>query len=706
MRDPRAALIVLLRAKNEEIADRWTDATSEVPGFKAITRGEYKVGIKDFLSLFLAHIEDPEELGLHGLLRRLAERCRKARIPEPDLVRGRNMLRRILIETLLREFAGEPSGLAYMYNRLDRELERCEMLFWQFFRRQHRNMGQMWRTLSEKIIDTIPTALVILDGNLSVCRANERFCERFGLDPGEVVGMPLKDVLPASLVEEVDLEKALEDMGREAYREWRDLPYNDGQGMERMAELRVRRMDVPDVRYILVLRDVTEHTQQLYQLRMLHQIGQAMQHTLDLDRLLHAILTCVTAGPGFGFNRAVLLLMDEQGVLEERMRVGPGTPEEARRTWSKIGYKELRDYLTASLSSWEPQEVKCSYLRVPLDEGLLSSGLLRSPVVVRKGREGLDPTLAHLVSCSEAEEVVVLPLIAREELLGVIVADNVFTHRPVTEELIRMLSTFASQAGMAVANAEAHRKLRDAYSHIKEAQDHLVRAERLAAIGEVAARVAHEIRNPLVSIGGFARLISEDPSDPEAVRTMAGVIVREVSRLERILKNVMDFTAPGHPEFVWTDLNRVVKETAVLLTPEAERAEVSVHCDLSPGLPPTWLDPGQMKQVVLNLGRNAVQAMQDTGGELRFATCPGEEGLIFEVSDTGPGIEERELEEIFNPFYSLRGGLGLGLAIVRKIVEEHGGEISVRTVPGRGTTFRVVLPLRREDEMPGRRGHG
>ncbi|HIE52976.1 MAG TPA: PAS domain S-box protein, partial [Armatimonadetes bacterium] len=144
---------------------------------------------------------------------------------------------------------------------------------------------RMWQVLNENVIDLIPTALVVLDRDLRICRANERFCRRFNRQPTEVVGIPLQEVFPSTLLEAIRLEQALAEMKPGEYREWEEVPYTDGQGTERIAELRVRRLDVHDLRYVLVLHDVTERTKQLYQLQMLHQIGQAMQRTLDLDRL-------------------------------------------------------------------------------------------------------------------------------------------------------------------------------------------------------------------------------------------------------------------------------------------------------------------------------------------------------------------------------------------------------------------------------------
>lgn len=235
--------------------------------------------------------------------------------------------------------------------------------------------------------------------------------------------------------------------------------------------------------------------------------------------------------------------------------------------------------------------------------------------------------------------------------------------------------------------AKANRKLQDSFEQIK-------RADRLSAIGQLAASLAHEIRNPLASIDGAANLI-ESPQTPEEIRNGSFAIIhKEIQRLNRLLTNLLDFARPRTPEFQPVDPGRLIDSIISLAGHSAGQKHVTLRKEVPPSIPAIECDPEQMKQVILNLAINAVQAM--TGpGEILISAQPSEASVTISVRDHGPGVDEENLDKVFNPFFTTKEtGTGLGLSVVHQIVTQHGGVVNALQNPEGGMTFSLVLPRR------------
>jgi signal transduction histidine kinase len=238
-----------------------------------------------------------------------------------------------------------------------------------------------------------------------------------------------------------------------------------------------------------------------------------------------------------------------------------------------------------------------------------------------------------------------------------------------------------------------------------ETLNRVARANRLSAVGTMAAGLAHEINNPLVPISTFLQMLPakrrETPEDSEYWGTLYQVTVKEVERIRGLVRQLLTYSkCPGDAvaTFETVDLNALLGQMASLLTPQARTAGVSIVVKQDASLGAVYLDQERMKQVVLNLMLNAIQAMP-SGGTLTIAslatTARSTPHVELRVSDTGVGIPEEDLEQLFTPFYTTKGheGSGLGLLTCHQVVDEHRGTISVESVVGRGTTFVVSLPL-------------
>jgi two-component system nitrogen regulation sensor histidine kinase GlnL len=242
--------------------------------------------------------------------------------------------------------------------------------------------------------------------------------------------------------------------------------------------------------------------------------------------------------------------------------------------------------------------------------------------------------------------------------------------------------------------------LRDV-SRLRELEEKLQRSDRLAALGQMAAGMAHEVRNPLVGIRAAAQFLEGDSAFSAGLREYTGVIVREVDRLNAIVEDLLAFASPKPVQLAPCNLNQALEEALGLEATRLAAARVSVTRLYDPGLPPVLGDPPRLHQVFLNLLRNAAEAMPGGGAltvRTRFerlsARLGGRSAAVAEVADTGPGIPPDRQAHLFNPFFTTKPrGTGLGLAISLRIVEDHGGAIEVEAGAGRGATFAVILPL-------------
>lgn len=234
---------------------------------------------------------------------------------------------------------------------------------------------------------------------------------------------------------------------------------------------------------------------------------------------------------------------------------------------------------------------------------------------------------------------------------------------------------------------------------LDQMQTQLSRAERLATLGQVAAGIAHEIRNPLVGIGSTASLLRDEfePSDPR--RADLDVILNETRRLDRIVNQIIDYARPRELAPVVFNLIDVVQEVLKLLDASIVGKDIVVKRTLHPMLPPLQADRDQIKQVLLNVVQNGIEAMGKPG-HLSIAASESprgeEQGLVVTITDTGTGIPPQDLPHVFQPFFTTGKykGTGLGLAICRNIIEAHAGDIQLTSQPEHGTTVRIWLPLR------------
>ncbi|OGF48761.1 MAG: hypothetical protein A2044_03460 [Candidatus Firestonebacteria bacterium GWA2_43_8] len=438
---------------------------------------------------------------------------------------------------------------------------------------------------------------------------------------------------------------------------------------------------------------------------LFRKISGLVQSTIEIDKTLHIILTCVTAGYGLQFNRAMLFLVSENGdFLEDRMMVAPASKEEAYGVWQEIANLDvsasnLPELINIYEKNFKPagKKYKPGKILLSLTEKNVFSMCIkeRRAVVCDYKYKTLIPE--PFLAFWKADYFAVAPIFSGTNVRGVIVADNFVNNKQITNEYLNLLSGFAFHAGLAIQNALLYqnleiraKELEETNERLKEAREILMRAEKLAVVGEMAATVAHEMRTPLISIGGFARMVTEKVRDNPENRKHMEIITTEVNRLERIIHDVLDFVRPFELTLTPINVKKVVEE-AVVLVETGRKTSGIIKTDIPEKLKPVVADGERIKQVLINLMDNALDAAERT--PIMVSARIEHKSFILEVKDEGLRIEAGNLDRVIRPFFTTKKeGLGLGLPIAEKIVKEHKGELMI--IPNStGVIVRVTLPI-------------
>ena len=295
-----------------------------------------------------------------------------------------------------------------------------------------------------------------------------------------------------------------------------------------------------------------------------------------------------------------------------------------------------------------------------------------------------------------ARAILCVPLAIRNRVIGAIAVINKL-NGAFTNQDRELLQAMAASVAVAVENANLYSELADFAEELERSQAQLVQAEKMAAIGRLAASIAHEINNPLQAIHNTLHLSLHKGLEIDKRLHYTGLAQAEVQRLIEIVQRMLDFYRPSRGGAEPTDINSILENVLALAQKRLEHGNVRVNMHLAPKLPPVPMVADQITQVFLNIIINAIEAMP-SGGDLDLETALSQDGewALVRFHDAGAGMSADEIANLFEPFYTTKAdGTGLGLAISYGIVERHGGMIDVASLPGQGTTFVVRLPMRR-----------
>jgi len=419
-------------------------------------------------------------------------------------------------------------------------------------------------------------------------------------------------------------------------------------------------------------QEFEELSHQREELSSLYEIAQALASALDLSELLELII-----------DKALVLVGGERGFV-----VLADSPP---------------DFQIRAARRFRSGEVE------PTDESLSTTLVrrvmdTREPILTTNVKTDGRFAVSQSIILQDIRSVLAVPLIARGDLQGAIYVDTRMSIRHFDDDDLKLLQAMASQAALAIRAArlledlrQSNQQLQQTLDELQRAQDQLVQAERLAAVGRLAASVAHELRSPLMvmrnGIYYLQRLISAGKLDsPEILQRYLDKLDAEIDRQSKIINDLLFFSRNRPRRLTEVDVNAVIEESLMRVSmPES----IQVERKLSRELPKIMADADQLQQVFVNLFTNAAQAMP-SGGTLSVSSDLDEDEnyVVIQVADTGVGIPPENLSRLFEPFFTTKDrGIGLGLSVTKSIVEGHRGRIQVQSEPGQGTTFTIWLPL-------------
>lgn len=297
----------------------------------------------------------------------------------------------------------------------------------------------------------------------------------------------------------------------------------------------------------------------------------------------------------------------------------------------------------------------------------------------------------------KTRSVICVPLISRDEPIGVLQVINKKGGKPFSNSDFKLLTGMAQQVAIAMENAKLYQRLKEDFAlttrELKMTQEKLIRSERLTAIGHLVQGVAHEIRNPIMTIGGFAERLKKELGPGDRLQEYADVIMEETNRLEKLVEQVGEFMNVQSASLSSELLVPVAQEVIKKFTPVAKTQGVQIVTEMDGNTPPLEMDAPQLIIALSHVMENALESMPD-GGTLSLEIHPSNNNALITISDTGLGIPSDQLDSVYDPFVTSKPrGAGLGLTMVHRIVMNHGGEIKISSQLDKGTIVVIRLPV-------------
>src|SRR6185369_670815 len=365
------------------------------------------------------------------------------------------------------------------------------------------------------------------------------------------------------------------------------------------------------------------------EIKFLHELSLVLQTSMELDEVLSVAMTAITSGKGFGMNRAFLLMTDrDRKYLVGHLGVGPRNYEEAWRIWDEVDRSNFsltelsKEFYKTKISSERAkfQDI-LEKLTIPRDlpEHIFNRALNnRRPILVENASQNpeIDP---ELVSTLGVEQFLVMPLISRNRSIGILLADNFVTNKPITPRDMQSLQTFAFPVAFAIERASLYERLNDevekqaeANQKLKEQQELIVRMENMAVVGRITSSIAHSIRNPLAAIGGYARSLMKN-GDLNEKKEYLEQILQKAKQLDEVLEEVLSYSDSIHPAIDCWDLNHLAVSVVAEMEERFEENGLTIVLNLDADLPQVWLDYKQIAYCLKTIINHAALTYPEAG---------------------------------------------------------------------------------------------
>lgn len=439
-------------------------------------------------------------------------------------------------------------------------------------------------------------------------------------------------------------------------------------------------------------------------MNLLSEVSRIISGLDSEEDIILAILTVITANEGLGYNRAFVFLKEEdREVLRGKYALGPADANEASDLWHLL--EKEKDM---SIEKLVRKGQRLSYIRkselarrtsdlaidMRDDSSVITRGL--SEVQFLDADDLKNEQDRKIAKELELKQFCFCPIATADEQLGLVFVDNLYSGKKITAEDAHLLEVVISHAATSLKVVQLKeslnkniRILKESYRKLKMNEERMMKAERLAISGEMTSSVLHEIKNPLVSIGGFARSLLRSDNLSERDKESVEVIANESLRLEKYLKSLQ--SSVSEVKLEEENINNVLKDTFQMLRQEMEERNINLVKNLDPDLSLCRIDEVKMHEVMMNILKNSIEAV-DEGGTIEVRSWNEGDKVFVQVKDDGEGIQSDRMNRIFSPFYTTKDhGSGLGLAFAHRIIKDHGGNITVSSSSGKGATFTISV---------------
>jgi len=462
-----------------------------------------------------------------------------------------------------------------------------------------------------------------------------------------------------------------------------------------------------------ILQDVTESAKHkadleeaIFELSIMGQVSEALSSAVDPEEVLQIILTAVTANQGLGFNRAFLFLLDNSNErLRAKTAIGPGSPEEAGEIWSRLSQQQqslkemLHDYRERENNSHNRLTSLIEDWTLTLDNPSAFSRAINEGIGINVFADGdLDPDTVELMRRLDTRNLAVAPIISNGRRLGLIVADNKITGKAIGDADVQLLQTFANQTAVAIERSWLHENLvehaaclEEKNRQLAESQEQIIRIEKMSVIGELTSSIAHELRNPLTVIGGFANLMLSS-GNQDGNGEYLNIILSEAKRAESVLNQVLDFSRASRTKTRPIDFNHLTKQTFELLVSRLKHTIRPPKLNLSENKLSVWGNPDQLQHALFQFMNMTIEEL--TGEcQVRYTTMSDNGmarfGIGFEGADEALARVKKTLRQIFG---SSTGTQKLSIIVAGETIKYHGGGYGLAEGSDRRMEIYIELP--------------
>lgn len=449
------------------------------------------------------------------------------------------------------------------------------------------------------------------------------------------------------------------------------------------------------------------------EIKFLHELSTVLQTSMELDEVLSVAMTAITSGKGFGMNRAFLLMTDrERDHLVGYLGVGPRNYEEAWRIWDEVD----RSNFSLKALSRDFYKTRISYEKVKFQDVLEKLTVSRKEenhifnralkerrsILVENASTNADVD-GKIVEALGVERFLITPLISRNRSIGILLADNFVTNKPISPRDVESLQTFAFPVAFAIERASLYEKLQVEVEKqtrlnkkLQEQQALIVRMEKMAVVGKITSSIAHSIRNPLTAIGGYARsLLKSD--NMEEKREYLESILNEAKQLDEVLGEVISYSDSEYPVMDWWDVNQLAIAVLEEMKGGLAGQNIAIDLGLSPDIPRCRLDYKQISYCLKTVINHIVQS-QPAADRIEIRTYVEDGRIMLCASDNGSPVSDEMKAALMTPFMETSSlGGGVGLPLCRMILERHGSSFMIEDRQEGGTRYCIILENRKED---------